>query len=159
MASLRWSKERNVEWHYITPGKSQQNGFIESFNAHLRDECLNETIFTSPPQARSVLAACRLDYKCHRPRSSLGYMTSAEMVANRLLSRPRMGIDRATGSTHRWRKVGAQTRWCRLIARCFASSLRAHRMPGSGSFYTLGINHRRGLSGGNPGSCHRSMRV
>lgn len=33
MAILRWSKERNVEWHYIAPGKLQQNGFIESFNA------------------------------------------------------------------------------------------------------------------------------
>lgn len=31
MAILRWSKERDVEWHYITPGKPQQNGFIESF--------------------------------------------------------------------------------------------------------------------------------
>lgn len=47
MAILRWSKERRVEWHYIAPGKPQQNGFIESFNARLRDECLNETIFTS----------------------------------------------------------------------------------------------------------------
>ena len=40
MAILRWSKERGVEWHYIAPGKPQQNGFIESFNARLRDEPL-----------------------------------------------------------------------------------------------------------------------
>ena len=53
MAILRWSKERDVEWHYIAPGRPQQNGFIESFNARLRDECLNETIFTSLAQARS----------------------------------------------------------------------------------------------------------
>lgn len=33
MAILRWSKERNVEWHYIVPGKPYQNGFIESFKA------------------------------------------------------------------------------------------------------------------------------
>jgi putative transposase len=33
MAILHWSKERDVEWHYIAPGKPQQNGFIESFNA------------------------------------------------------------------------------------------------------------------------------
>lgn len=46
LAILRWSKERNVEWHYIAPGKPYQNG-SESFNAWLRDECLNETIFTS----------------------------------------------------------------------------------------------------------------
>ena len=47
MAILRWSRDRDVEWHYIAPGKPQQNGFIESFNARLRDECLNETLFTS----------------------------------------------------------------------------------------------------------------
>jgi len=49
MAILRWSRDRDVEWHYIAPGKPQQNGFIESFNARLRDECLNETLFTSSP--------------------------------------------------------------------------------------------------------------
>jgi putative transposase len=62
MAILRWSKERDVEWHFIAPGKPQQNGFIESVNARLRDECLKERIFTSLPQARSVLAAWRHDY-------------------------------------------------------------------------------------------------
>ena len=28
--------------HYIAPGKPMQNGFVESFNGRLRDECLNE---------------------------------------------------------------------------------------------------------------------
>ena len=40
-AVLRWSQERRVEWHYIAPGKPQQNAFIESFNGRLRDELLN----------------------------------------------------------------------------------------------------------------------
>lgn len=81
MAILRWSKERDVAWYYIAPGKPQQNGFIESFNARLRDECLNETIFTSQTQARAVLAAWRHDYNHHRPHLSLGNMTPAEMAA------------------------------------------------------------------------------
>ena len=38
MAILRWSQEVHVEWHYIAPGKPQQNAFIESFNGRLRDE-------------------------------------------------------------------------------------------------------------------------
>ena len=46
-AILRLSQERRVEWHYIAPGKPMQNGFVESFNGRLRDECLNETLFTS----------------------------------------------------------------------------------------------------------------
>jgi putative transposase len=81
MAILRWSKERSVDWHYIAPGKPQQNGFIESFNARLRDECLNETIFTSLAHARQVLAAWRHDYNHNRPHSSLGNMTPAEAAA------------------------------------------------------------------------------
>ena len=55
MAILRWSQERRVEWHYIAPGKPQQNAFIESFNGRLRDELLNETLFTSLAQARVAL--------------------------------------------------------------------------------------------------------
>ena len=39
-AMLKWTKENGVEWHYIAPGKPQQNGFMESFNGKLRDECL-----------------------------------------------------------------------------------------------------------------------
>ncbi len=54
-AILRWSQERRVEWHYIAPGKPMQNGFVESFNGRLRDECLNETLSTSLDHARFVL--------------------------------------------------------------------------------------------------------
>ena len=55
-AMLRWCQERQVGWHYIAPGKPQQNAFAESFIGRRRDECLNETPFTSLPQARAVLA-------------------------------------------------------------------------------------------------------
>ena len=44
------------EWHYIAPGKPEQNAFIESFNGRLRDELLNETIFTSLAHVRTALA-------------------------------------------------------------------------------------------------------
>jgi putative transposase len=36
---------QDVDWHYIAPGKPQQNAFVESFIGRLRDECLNETLF------------------------------------------------------------------------------------------------------------------
>jgi len=35
MAVLRFSQERQIDWHYIAPGKPTQNAFIESFNARL----------------------------------------------------------------------------------------------------------------------------
>ena len=55
-AVLAWSQDRGVGWHYIAPGKPQQNAFVESFNGKLRDECLNETLFSSVRHARAVLA-------------------------------------------------------------------------------------------------------
>ena len=79
-AILRWSQERRVEWHYIAPGKPMQNGFVESFNGRLRDECLNETLFTSLPHARFVLDAWRHDYNHVRPHSKLGGKTPAEIA-------------------------------------------------------------------------------
>jgi putative transposase len=72
MAVLRWSQERGVAWHYIAPGKPQQNAFAESFIGRLRDECLNETVFTSLRHARAVLAGWRRDYNEVRPHSALG---------------------------------------------------------------------------------------
>lgn len=71
MAILRWCQEQRIEWHYIAPGKPQQNGFIESFNGWLRDELLNETLFTSLAQARVVLATWQHDYNTIRPHSAL----------------------------------------------------------------------------------------
>ena len=72
MAMLRWAQEQRVEWHYIAPGKPQQNAFAESFIGRLRDECLNETLFTSLDHARATLAAWRDDYNTSRPHSALG---------------------------------------------------------------------------------------
>jgi putative transposase len=35
-AILKWANDNKVEWHYIDPGKPQQNGYIASFNGSLR---------------------------------------------------------------------------------------------------------------------------
>ncbi len=77
MAILKWSRAANVAWHYIAPGKPTQNAFIEAFNARLRDECLNETIFTSLAQARAVLMAWQGDYNRVRPHTALGNLPPA----------------------------------------------------------------------------------
>ncbi len=75
MAMLRWSQERRVEWHSIAPGKPQQNAFVESFNGRLRDELLNETLFTSLAHAREALSFWQDDYNTVRPHSGLGNLT------------------------------------------------------------------------------------
>jgi putative transposase len=61
-AILAWADRTGVGWHYIAPGKPQQNGFVESFNGRLRDELLNETLFRSIPHARAMLDDWRRDY-------------------------------------------------------------------------------------------------
>ncbi|MGB3470286.1 MAG: IS3 family transposase [Erythrobacter sp.] len=77
-AILKWAGDNDVDWHYIDPGKPQQNGFIESFNGSLRDELLNEEIFNTLDDARRKLALWRYDYNNVRPHSSLGNQTPAE---------------------------------------------------------------------------------
>jgi putative transposase len=72
MAMLRWTQESGVGWRYIAPGKPQQNAFAESFIGRLRDECLNETVFTTLRHARAVLAGWRRDDNEVRPHSALG---------------------------------------------------------------------------------------
>ena len=75
MAMLRWSKNQQIEWHYIAPGKPQQNAFVESFNARPRDELLNETLFGSLAHAREILSLWKDDYNTVRPHSGLGNLT------------------------------------------------------------------------------------
>jgi putative transposase len=77
MAILAWSRDRGIEWHYIAPGKPRQNAFAESFIGRLRDECLNETLFSSLAHAREVLAHWREDYNKVRPHSGIGNIPPA----------------------------------------------------------------------------------
>ena len=80
-AILQWQEDHRVEWHYIAPGKPMQNGFIESFNGRLRDELLNETLFSSLAQARAALLRWQLDYNTTRPHSKLGWQTPTDFAA------------------------------------------------------------------------------
>ncbi|MFS0774251.1 IS3 family transposase [Sphingomonas sp. 1P08PE] len=88
LAILRWTQDRPVEWHYIAPGKPQQNGYVESFNGRLRDECLNETLFVSLGHARSVLRLWRDDYNHVRPHSGIGGLTPADAARRVVQHRP-----------------------------------------------------------------------
>ena len=74
-AILEWTNRTGVAWHYIAPGKPQQNGFVESFNGRLRDECLNEEVFANLAEARTVIERWRLDYNLVRPHSAHGGLT------------------------------------------------------------------------------------
>ncbi len=88
-AVLSWAGEAGIDWHYIAPGKPQQNGYAESFNGRMRDELLNETLFTSLAHAREAVAAWADDYNAERPHSALGYATPAAYAAGLRLAASR----------------------------------------------------------------------
>lgn len=80
-AILQWQEDNAVEWHYIAPGKPMQNGFVESLNGRLRDECLNEHLFRTLPAARQLIEEWRIDYNHARPHTSLGGLTPNQFAA------------------------------------------------------------------------------
>ena len=55
-----------------------QNGFVESFNGRLRDECLNEHLFRRYRHARNIIEEWRIDYNENRPHTSLDGLTPNE---------------------------------------------------------------------------------
>jgi putative transposase len=66
---------------YIEPGSPWENGYCESFNGKLRDECLNQEIFYSLKEARVVIEQWRKQYNTVRPHSSLGYRPPAPQTS------------------------------------------------------------------------------
>jgi len=75
-----WAYQNDVKLDLIRPGKPVENGYIESFNGRLRDECLNGEIFFDLADTREKLERWRRDYNEHRPHSSLEDRTPAEFA-------------------------------------------------------------------------------
>ena len=63
---------------YIPPGSPWHNGYVESFNSRLRDECLNINSFYSLLHAQVVIGDWKTEYNHQRRHSSLGYLPPAE---------------------------------------------------------------------------------
>lgn len=75
-----WCRSRGIALDYITPGRPMQNGYIESFNGKLRDECLNLHCFRNLHHARECIGQWREHYNRTRPHSALGYLTPARFA-------------------------------------------------------------------------------
>jgi putative transposase len=80
-AFLAWSQKHHIQHILIQPGRPMQNGYIESLNDTLRDECLNETVFETLKQARLHISQWRDDYNQIRPHSSCQKMPPALFAA------------------------------------------------------------------------------
>ena len=66
----------------------QANGYVESFNGKLRDECLNGELFLSLAEARYVVDRWRMDYNHRRPHSGINWQTPAAFAGATLAGPP-----------------------------------------------------------------------
>ena len=75
-----WLERKHIKTLYIEPGSPWQNGFIESFHARLRQECLNREQLWTLTEARVVIEDWRWKYNHIRPHRSLGYITPIQFA-------------------------------------------------------------------------------
>src|SRR6185437_13782041 len=79
-AVQEWIGAVGAKTAYITPGSPWENGFIESFNARLRDELLDGELFYTLREAQIVIESWRRHYNTVRPHASIGYRAPAPEV-------------------------------------------------------------------------------
>lgn len=75
-----WISAVGAKTAYIAPGSPWENGFIESFNARLRDELLDGEIFYTLAEAKIIVESWRRHFNTVRPHGSLGYKPPAPEV-------------------------------------------------------------------------------
>jgi transposase InsO family protein len=79
-AVQEWIAAVGAKTAYIAPGSPWENGYVESFNARLRDELLDGEIFYTLREAQIVIESWRRHYNTVRPHASLGYRPPAPEV-------------------------------------------------------------------------------
>jgi putative transposase len=91
----KWLGQVGTGTLYIEPGSPWENGYCESFNGKLRDECLNGEIFYSLKEAQVVIEQWRVEYNTRRPHSALGYRPPASAALG-----PRMAALRSPSAPY-----------------------------------------------------------
>jgi transposase InsO family protein len=69
---MKWLSELKVGTLFIEPGSPWQNGYVESFNGKMREECLNINVCGTVIEAEFVVRSWVHEYNTIRPHSSLG---------------------------------------------------------------------------------------
>ncbi|HEX2066139.1 MAG TPA: integrase core domain-containing protein, partial [Candidatus Thermoplasmatota archaeon] len=75
-----WIAAVGAKTAYIAPGSPRENGYVESFDARLRDELLDGEIFYTLREAQVVIESWRRHYNTVRPHASLGFRPPAPEV-------------------------------------------------------------------------------
>ncbi len=73
----KWLQNAGVITTYIEPGSPWENGYIESFNARMRDEFLNGELFGNMYEAQVLIKRWVEYYNTVRPHSSCGGLPPA----------------------------------------------------------------------------------
>jgi transposase InsO family protein len=73
----QWLARIGVRTLFIEPGSPWEDGYVESFNGKLRDECLNGEIFETLLEAQVLIERWRHEYNTFRPHISFGYRPPA----------------------------------------------------------------------------------
>ncbi len=76
----QWIAAVGARTAFIEPGSPWENGYIESFNARLRDELLNGEIIYTLEEARVLIESWRCHYNEIRRHSSIGQKTPVELA-------------------------------------------------------------------------------
>ena len=119
-AVRKWITTVGAKTAYIEPGSPWENGYVESFNARLRDELLNGEIFYSLREAQIVIESWRRHYNAVRPHQSLGYKPPApEVFIPALAAWPHSQATPAPSSTQHLAERGGPdpSNWSGLTAK------------------------------------------
>ena len=63
-----WLDRREIDTHHIDLGSPWQNGYVESFNSHLRDEFLALEEFAGVLECQVLAERWRQHYNTRRPK-------------------------------------------------------------------------------------------
>jgi len=87
-----WAYRKGIKLEFIRPGKPMENGYIESFNGKLMEECLNQNRFESIEEARRKIEEWRVEYKEYRRHRALGQETPSAFEQRWQLNRGRRKV-------------------------------------------------------------------
>ena len=110
-AVRHWLKRLEVQTLFIQPGSPWENGYVESFNGKLRDECLNLERFDTLLEAQVLVERWRCQYNQLRPHSSLGYRPPAPEAAPEPVTPGRLAPVLALTQEVVQRLGAGQSRW------------------------------------------------
>ncbi len=92
-----WLSSEGIKTLYIEPGSPWQNGYIESFHARFREECLKREQLWTLTEARVVIGDWRWKYNNIRPHRALGYISPIKFAQQ--IAETQEATEQGSGST------------------------------------------------------------